>query len=211
MSIPGTVMGLTCSTVALVFCQMNGLGDCVTSCLMFIGSCSLSLLVYSFLYSQMTTLALIILLQFILGYAVQNVLSAQVTNIMMICMNTLASILMPLDQLDKLLATRDLSYVSYLMNSLNAVSCILWGMYYQLAGAPQLAVPNIAGLICSILLVPACLYGQKTWEKGHFMVKIAEISVNVLYRMPKKIVSGGVKEKEEDQITSKGKKVESKS
>jgi hypothetical protein len=43
------------------------------------------------------------------------------------------------------------------------------------------------------------------------MVKIAEISVNVLYRMPKKIVSGGVKEKEEDQITSKGKKVESKS
>jgi len=70
MSIPGTVMGLTCSTVALVFCQMNGLGDCVTSCLMFIGSCSLSLLVYSFLYSQMTTLALIILLQFILGYAV---------------------------------------------------------------------------------------------------------------------------------------------
>lgn len=127
-------MGLTCSTVVGVFCQMNGLGDCVSSCWMFIASCTLSLLVYSALFKQLTTFILILLLQFVLAYAVLYVLNDAVTNVLMVGMNTLAAVLMPLDQLDKVLATRDLSYVSYLMNSLNAISCLLWGLYYQLAG-----------------------------------------------------------------------------
>lgn len=88
----------------------------------------------------------------------------------MVTMNTLAAVLMPLDQLDKVLNTRDLSYVSYLMNSLNAISCLLWALYYQMAGAFQLALPNYAGLICSILLIPACMYGSKAWKKEHWLV-----------------------------------------
>ena len=126
-------------------------------------------------------------------------------------MNTLACILMPLDQLDKVLETRDLSYVSYLMNSLNALSCLLWGLYYQLAGTIQLAVPNYAGFLCSIILIPACLYGSKTLKKDHWMVKISEISVNVLYRIPSKLlISSPVKEKVEDDKKTTKKGVEKK-
>lgn len=106
----------------------------MSSCWMFIASCTLSLLVYSALFKQLTTFILILLLQFVLSYAVLYVLNDAVTNVLMVGMNTLAAVLMPLDQLDKVLATRDLSYVSYLMNSLNALSCLLWGLYYQLAG-----------------------------------------------------------------------------
>ena len=69
-----------------------------------------------------------------LAYAVQHVFNDTITNVFMVSMNTLAAVLMPLDQIDKVLNTRDLSYVSYLMNSLNAISCLLWGLYYQLAG-----------------------------------------------------------------------------
>ncbi len=105
-----------------------------------------------------------------LAYAVQNVFNDTITNVFMVSMNTLAAVLMPLDQIDKVLNTRDLSYVSYLMNSLNAISCLLWGLYYQLAGTIQLAVPNYAGLLCSIILIPACLYGSKTLNKDHWMV-----------------------------------------
>ena len=170
MSIPGTVMGLTCSTVVGVFCNMNGLSDCVVSCWMFIVSCGLSLLVYFALFKQMTAFVFIAILQLVLAYAVQNILSETVTDVLMVAMNTLACVLMPLDQVDKVLATRDLSYVSYLMNFLNALSCLLWGLYYQLAGTIQLAVPNYAGLICSIILIPACLYGSKSLNKEHWMV-----------------------------------------
>lgn len=154
-------MGLTCSTVVGVFCHMSGLSDCVVSCWMFIASCSLSLLVYTALNKQIGTFIGIMILQVALAYAVKNVLNDAITNALMIVLNTLACILMQLDQLDKVLETRDVSYVSYLMNSLNAISCLLWAFYYQLAGALQLALPNYAGVFFSLLLIPACLYGTK--------------------------------------------------
>jgi len=107
------------------------------------------------------------------------------------------------------LATRDVSYVNYLMNTLNAISCLLWGLYYQLAGATQLALPNYAGVACSILLIPACLYGNKKLQKDHISVRIAEIVVQVIYRIPCQLLAGGAKvavEETKNGDESKGKK-----
>ncbi len=96
-----------------------------------------------------------------------------------------------------------------LMNTLNGICCLLWGLYYQLAGATQLALPNYAGVACSLLLIPACLYGNKKLQKDDISVRIAEIVVQVIYRFPCQLLLGGAKEavketKKGDE--SKGKK-----
>jgi len=183
-------MGLSCSTVIGAFCHMKGLTDCVTSCGMYIFSCTLSLFVYMSLNKQPLTLIAMLGSQLLLGYLVFNVFSPSVTDIIMFLMNTLASVLMPLDQLDKVLQTRDLSYCSYLMNTLSAISCILWGLYYLLAGTYQLVVPNIAGLICTIFLIPACLLGEKKISQEHYAVKMSEGFVTIVYRMPIRMIFG---------------------
>ena len=101
------------------------------SCWMYIGSCALTLIVYMGLNQQFVTFTGIIVLQVILYHAVTNVFSAGITDLIMIVLNLLACVLMALDQLDKVLATKDASFVSYLMNSLNAIACTVWGAYYQ--------------------------------------------------------------------------------
>ena len=59
ISIPGSIMGLSCSTTILAFCQMQGMTDCVTSCWMFLASAGLCLVTYSALNSLFLSLALI--------------------------------------------------------------------------------------------------------------------------------------------------------
>ena len=49
LSVPGCIMGLSCSTVILAYSEMNGMGDSAMSCWMYIGSCLLSLVVYTVL------------------------------------------------------------------------------------------------------------------------------------------------------------------
>ena len=105
------------------------------SCWMYIGSCALTLIVYMGLNQQFLAFTGIIVLQVTLYHAVTNVFSAGITDLIMIVLNLLACVLMALDQLDKVLATKDASFVSYLMNFLNAIACTVWGAYYQREGS----------------------------------------------------------------------------
>jgi len=115
---------------------MHGMTDSVMSCWMYISSSALTLITYMGLNKQFLTFAGIIVLQAALYHAVTNVFSAGITDLILIVLNLLACVLMALDQLDKVLATRDASFVSYLMNSLNAIACLVWGAYYQREGSP---------------------------------------------------------------------------
>ena len=65
-----------------------------------------------------------------LAYSVLHLLSADATDWLMFALNLLSCVLMPLDQLDKLLTTKDISYCNYSMNFLNAASCLIWGFSY---------------------------------------------------------------------------------
>lgn len=97
LSIPGALMGLSCSTSILAFCEMEGLTDCVTSCWMFLSSAALSLLVYTALNSMFLTLTFITASQFALYYSVYNLFTPETTQLVNFVLNFLACVLMPLD------------------------------------------------------------------------------------------------------------------
>lgn len=75
LSLPGLIMGLSCSTSILVFCQMKGLDDCVIGCLMSELSGFISILVYCLLNKAYLQLFAVIIVELSLGYSVQNVFS----------------------------------------------------------------------------------------------------------------------------------------
>jgi hypothetical protein len=102
---------------------------------MYIASCGLSLLTYQALNNQIFAFGIVTVSQLLLAQAVYRLFSAGVTDLLMTLLNLLACVLMPLDQLDKVLATKDASYVSIPMNLLNAIACFVWGWYYLRVGA----------------------------------------------------------------------------
>ena len=97
LSLPGLIMGLSCSTSILVFCQMKGLDDCVTGWLMSEASGLICILVYCLLNKAFLQLFAVLIIEATLGYSVLNVFSEPQTNTVNLVLNTLACILMPLD------------------------------------------------------------------------------------------------------------------
>ena len=130
ISIPGSMMGLSCSTAIMIFCGMKGMTECTLSCAMGITSCMICLIAYTSLNSKFPILVLIIISQIVLAYLVAYVFPPEVTDIIMSTLNYLACCTISLDTLDKILTFRDASFCSYSMNVLNALSCLIWGIYH---------------------------------------------------------------------------------
>ena len=93
-----------------------------------------------------------------LALLVAYVFPPKVTDFVNATLNYLACCTMSLDTLDKLISFRDASFISYSMNILNALSCFIWGLYHQNNNQLHLALPNYAGLACSIALIPGVMY-----------------------------------------------------
>ena len=167
LSLPATIMGLCCSTTIISFCTMESLIDCQISCGMFIvqGIIILSVM-YSF-KSDYTTLTIIFASLLLLSYCVFNVFPRAFTDILMLALNTLSCVLMPLDILDKVLKTKDLSYVNYAMNTLGAINSVIWTTYHATLGSMFLAFANSTGFICEMFLGIGCLYANGTLEANH--------------------------------------------
>lgn len=177
---------------------------------MFLASAGLCLVAYTSLNSMFSTLIAIGASQVVLYMSIHHYLSAEITVIITSSLNLLACVLMPLDQLDKLLETRDVSYCSYLMNFLNLVSCLIWGLYHTEIGNTALAFSNYAGVIASIALVPGCLYATKTMEKSNPIVSLSNLFINLCYRCPSKLIPTSSSDKvhiDKDSVTSSAKDV----
>lgn len=76
------------------------------------------------------------------------------------------------------------------MNFLNALSCALWGIYHWNSGRLGLALSNFAGDICTLFLIPGCLYAGLMLGRGSLLVVLSEIFVNLFYRLPMKLCGG---------------------
>lgn len=74
------------------------------------------------------------------------------------------------------------------MNFLNAVSCMIWGLYHHNNGNLSLAVPNYAGFVCTIFLVPGCLYATRAAEMSNPLVQLSKLFITLCYRLPLKLV-----------------------
>ena len=200
LSIPGAMMGLSCSTSIFAFCLMKDMTDCVISCSMFIAQGVLMLLVYSALNKMLITYFLILISQAILAYCVFYVFTIQVTDTVNFVLNTLSCVLMPLDQLDKLLKTKDLSFVSYIMNFLAGCNAIVWGFYHLYMGT-VLSIPNFAGLACTIVLLFGILFANGTLSENNPLVSLARLWAFLFFNLPKKLL--GMSEAPKVEITKK--------
>ena len=184
ISIPATIMTMSCSTTILAFCQLAGDKQCQISCWMFIASSALCLLTYTALNFMFITSALLLASQIGLAYGVYYLFTPEITSTIMFALNVLGCILMPLEQLDKLLKTRDPSYCSYLMNVLNAISCTIWGLYHQNNNNTQLSISNFAGIIFSVILVPGVLYANEVLDEENILVKFSKVCAYLFYGLP---------------------------
>ena len=160
LSVPGTIMGFTCTSIIFSFCSIKGLDDCVTSTYMGFASGGLTLLIMFWLKGDLRSLAVIMAIEISLMYSVSNIFSDEVTNMLTLVINTLACVIMPLDTLEKVLRTKNLGYVNYTMHGLGVVNGIIWTLYHYFNGVPSLALANFLGIMCEAFLLIACLYAS---------------------------------------------------
>ena len=131
LSVPATVMGLTCTSAVFAFCSMKGMDDCVTSSYLGFVSSGLTLgTIYTMRGQFFTTFAAIVASQIAIIYCVTHVFSLELTNAVTLTLNTLACVLGPLDTLENLLRTRDIRYMNYAMHGLAVVNGIIWTLYH---------------------------------------------------------------------------------
>ena len=97
LSIPGTLMGFSCSTSIIAMCSMKGLDDCVYNCSMFIAQGFLTLAIFAALNRAYLTFLLILVSQMALAYGVFNLFSDRVTDLISLGLNILACTTMALD------------------------------------------------------------------------------------------------------------------
>jgi hypothetical protein len=189
LSLPATIMGMTCTSVIYSFCSLKGLEDCVTSTYMGFASGGLTLLVMYYLKRDYRTLMIIAAVEIFLGYAVYRIFSDQVTNILTMVINTLACVVMPLDTIEKVLKTKDLNYVNYFLHGLGVINGIIWTLYHYFNRALPLALANALGLLCEGFLFLACLYASGYIpSQNHPAVALTFKFVEAFFVKPKHIL-----------------------
>ena len=160
LSLPATIMAMTCTSVIYSFCSLKGLQDCVTSTYMGFASGGITLIVMYTLKRDFRTLITIAAVEIFLGYAVYRIFSDEITNVLTMVINTLACVVMPLDTIEKVLRTKDLNYVNFFLHGLGIINGIIWTMYHYFNGATPLAFANALGLLCEAFLGIACLHAS---------------------------------------------------
>ena len=104
---------------------------------------------------------------------------------MLLIINTLACVLNPLDTLDKLLRTKDPSYVNYPMHVLGSLNGVIWTLYHFKMHAFTLSTANFLGLACEAVMAIGCLYAHGSLGNKHPAVLFAKMWVNYFYNIPK--------------------------
>ncbi len=84
--------------------------------------------------------------------------SPELTDSIVLIINTLSCVLFPFDIADKLLRTKDPGYMHLQMHFLAFLSCLIWGLDYLYKGTPVLVFANLSGLACEIVVFIAYLY-----------------------------------------------------
>lgn len=98
ISIPGTIMGLSCSTSILAFCEMQSdAAECIMSCRICLMSAGISLSVYALLNNMKLTLFFIAVTQITLYLGVHYMFTPDITEGLTFGINLLSCVVLPLD------------------------------------------------------------------------------------------------------------------
>ena len=190
LSLPGTIMGFTCTSIIFSFCSLKGLEDCVTSTYMGFVSGGLTLLTIYALKNDLRTLAVIMAIEISLMYGVSQVFSDELTNTLTLIINTLACVVMPLDTLEKVLRTKNLEYVNYLMHGLGVVNGVIWTLYHYFNNVPSLALANSLGIVCEGFVLIACLYATGYFHSlSHPAVQLASKVADYFFIKPRELIN----------------------
>ena len=177
-------MGLACCMIIGSFCSLQGFLDCQIGCGLGIISGLSQLLTISYIQRDSVTPLLSIFFLLFLSYGIMFHFSPYTTDSMVFVINTLSCVMFPFDVADKLLRTKDPSYMHIPMHSLAFLSCLVWGLDYLVKGTTVLVIANLSGLLCEIVVFIAYLYAINSLDEGSPLVKFAQKWQKILYHIP---------------------------
>jgi hypothetical protein len=152
LSLPGTIMGLTCTSAIFAFCELKGLDDCVRGSYMGLASGIVTLMVMFGLKNDMRTFMILMVAELTLYYSVRNIMTEALTNALTLVLNTLACVLGPLDALEKVLLTKDVAYIHKTLHFLGFINGIIWALYHFHHESYPLSLANSLGIVCECFL-----------------------------------------------------------
>lgn len=188
---PGTLMGLACCILIGSFCTVHGFFECQLGCGIGIVSCLACLFTMSYFRNEWTTPLATIAALSVLSYCIFNVFSPEVTDMLVLVINTLSCVLYPFDTADKLLTTKDTGFLHIQMHSLATFSSLIWGLDYLFRGATVMVLANFSGVACELIVFISYLYAIGTLHESSPLVSFARSWQYVLYHIPSKMLSGG--------------------
>ena len=103
----------------------------------------------------------------------------------MLILNTLACVIAPLDTLEKVLLTKDLKYVNFLMHSLAITNSVIWTLYHYNLKNYTLSLANYAGFACEATMFMGCLYALGIISEKNIITKFCKLWVSEFYIRPK--------------------------
>lgn len=158
--------------------------DCVTSCYLGFASGGLTLVTIYALRNDFRTFLTILMSQLSLIFGVRYVFPETFNSGLTFIINTLACVIGPLDTLDKVLKTRDMNYVHYVMHGLGVVNGFIWTIYHFYHEAYNLSMANALGILCEAFLLIGCLYAKGELPRSHIAVQLAFIFSQIFFAKP---------------------------
>ena len=184
-SFSGNIIGLACCMIIGSYCGVNGYDECVFSC--YIGLTSVTITLFAMAYFKRdlvlpSTLAYVVFT--FLSYGVIYLFSVEFTEILVFVINILTCVLFPFDIAEKLLKTRDPSYMHISMNVINVILGLLWGLDYYFKGAYHMAGCNFLCIFCQIIVLFAYLYSLNILDEKSLLIQFSKLWQYILYEIP---------------------------
>lgn len=147
------------------FCAIHGFLECYLSCGLGVISCTCCLVSICYFNKNYGLLAKTYGILLVICYCIVFVFSTEVTDILILVINTVSSVAGAFETTDSLLKTRDPSFMHVQMHTLGFLSCLIWGLDYVVKGSTVMVFANAAGVSCEIVAFIAYQYALGKIEK----------------------------------------------
>lgn len=113
LSLPGTISSLACCMLIGTFCAMNNFVECYLGCGLGTVSCMATLFTICHFNRDYFTMSTTVSILLVFAYCILNVFPPDVTEMIILVINTMACVAGPFDTADKLLNTKDPNYLHF--------------------------------------------------------------------------------------------------
>lgn len=151
ISTQGTVSGIACCMMIGCFCAIHGFLECYLSCGLGVISCTCCLVSICYFNKNYGLLVKTYGILLVICYCIVFVFSTEVTDMLILVINTVSSVAGAFETTDSLLKSRDPCFMHVQMHTLGFLSCLIWGLDYVVKGSTVMVFANAAGVSCEIV------------------------------------------------------------